>query len=124
MRNIYIILVDDEESILNLEKNVLENNGYTVFSFTNSVEALETFRSNPDKFDLVITDYMMPGLTGEQLVKELFCLRPDISIIMCTGYSKKLDEKKAGALGIKGYLVKPFSLLKFLETVKSVLNVY
>ena len=89
------VLINFFEAILSLEKTVLEANGFKVFSYTDSITALEIFRSNPDKFDLVITDNMMPGLTGEQLVKKLFYLRPDISIIMCTGYSKKMDEKKA-----------------------------
>ncbi len=117
-----ILLVDDEEAIANLGRQMLERLGYRVTSRVNSVEALEAFRANPDAFDLVITDMTMPNITGDQLANELISIRPDISIIICTGFSERMTQEKAKAMGIKGFLMKPVIKSELGQEVRKVLD--
>ncbi|MEN8256344.1 MAG: response regulator [Thermodesulfobacteriota bacterium] len=104
-----ILVVDDENAIVALYKNQLSALGYTVAGTTSSLEALEIIRANPTVFDLIITDQTMPGVTGVKLAKEILALRPDLPIIICTGYSSTLSEEKALGAGIHRYLEKPVS---------------
>lgn len=104
-----ILFVDDEGTLAQLGRQMLTQLGYTVVTRTSSVEALEAFRAAPHHFDLVITDQTMPNMTGEQLAKELLHLRPDIPIILCTGFSHTLTEERARELGIQAFLLKPFT---------------
>ncbi|MBT7463345.1 MAG: PAS domain S-box protein, partial [Bacteroidetes bacterium] len=89
-----ILLVDDEEAILSMEKRMLERLGYQVTSRTSSLEALEAFRSNPDKFDMIITDMAMPNMPGDKLSVELIKIRPDIPVLLCTGFSEAMSVEK------------------------------
>lgn len=102
-----ILFVDDEETLACLGQHLLERLGYTVVVYTSSREALEAFHAAPHRFDLVITDQTMPHLTGDLLTKELRQIRPDIPIILCTGFSHTMSAEKALALGINAYLLKP-----------------
>ena len=102
-----ILLVDDEEPIIRMEKQMLERLGYQVTACTSSPDALMAFRASPGKFDLVITDMTMPKMTGVQLSQKFLEIRPDIPIIICTGFSTKVDGEKAKAAGIRGYVMKP-----------------
>ena len=95
-----ILLVDDEEMIVTMGKHMLERLGYQVTSRTSYIEALEAFRNNPEKFDMVITDMTMPNMPGDKLAVELTKIRPDISILLCTGFSETMSEEKAASLGI------------------------
>ncbi|BBO74749.1 hypothetical protein DSCW_21660 [Desulfosarcina widdelii] len=117
-----ILLVDDEDAIVRLEKKQLERLGYHVASFIASPDALEAFRSAPEAFDLVISDMTMPYMTGDQLAKELIEIRPDIPVIICTGFSERINRKKAAAIGIKGFLMKPVVNSKIAEMVRNVLD--
>lgn len=117
-----ILLVDDEEEIIYLEKQMLERLGYQISFRTSSVDALEAFKANPDTFDLVITDMTMPNMTGDQLAKELISIKPDIPIILCTGFSEWIDREKSEAIGIKGFLMKPVVLNKIAKMVRNVLD--
>ncbi len=117
-----ILLVDDEVSIIFMEKQMLERLGYQVVPRTSSVEALEAFKTNPEKFDLVITDMAMPNMNGNQLASELIKIRPDIPILLCTGFSEKMPEEKAKALGIKGFLMKPIVRKDLSNTIREVLD--
>ncbi len=117
-----ILLVDDEESIAKVGKKMLERLGYHVSARTSSIDALKVFKASPDAYDLVITDMTMPNMTGEQLAKELLSIRPDIPIIMCTGFSERLNKEKAEASGIKGFLIKPVVKFEMGQTVRAVLN--
>jgi len=117
-----ILLIDDETVIVSMEKEILERLGYQVTSRTSSIEALEAFREQPDKFDLVITDMTMPNMTGDKLAGELIKIRPDIPIIMCTGFSERMSEEKAEYLGIKGFLMKPILLKDLSSLVRKVLD--
>jgi CheY-like chemotaxis protein len=114
--------VDDEEAILTIEKQVLERLGYQVTSRTSSLEALEAFRANPDRFDLVITDTAMPNMSGDKLSGELIKIRPDIPILLCTGFSETISEKKAASMGIKGFLLKPIVMKDLAQKIREVLG--
>lgn len=103
----HILLVDDEPQIIKMFQRILERLGYKVTARIGSIDALKTFRAQPDKFDLVITDMTMPNMTGDKLAGELIKIQPDIAIILCTGFSEGMTKKKAASLGIKGFLMKP-----------------
>lgn len=117
-----ILLVDDEEPIAGLEKQMLERLGYTVTMRANSLEALEAFKAKPDLYDLVISDMTMPNMTGERLACELISIRPDIPIIICTGFSERLNREKAASIGVKGFLMKPIVKAEMARFVRKVLD--
>jgi len=117
-----ILLVDDENAIIAMEKRMLERLGYQVISRTSSIEALEAFRDSPDKFDLVITDMAMPNLPGDKLSEELVKVRADIPILLCTGFSEIMSEEKAASLGIKGFLLKPIVMKDLSQKIREVLD--
>jgi len=117
-----ILFVDDEPSLVNMVRQILERLGYEVETKINPVEALELFRSGPDRFDLVINDMTMPKMTGKRLAKEILDIRPDMPIILCTGYHEKISEEKARGLGIKAFVMKPFVTHNFAFTVRKVLD--
>jgi len=117
-----ILLVDDEDMLVQMEKQMLERLGYHVTVRTGSVEALEAFRMQPNKFDLVITDMTMPNMTGDDLAGELIKIRPDIPIILCTGFSEMMSKEKAKSLGIKGFLMKPAVMKDFSNMIRKVLD--
>jgi len=117
-----ILLVDDDECIVNMEKQMLERLSYKVFTRISSMDALEAFEANPDSYDLVITDMTMPNMTGEQLAQKLIDIKPELPIIMCTGFSERIDKEKAEALGIKGFLMKPVVKAELGKTVRKVLD--
>ena len=117
-----ILFVDDEEVIVKLGRQRLERLGYKIEATISPIEALEMFRSKPDRFDLVITDLMMPKLTGDKLVKEMLNIRSDIPIILCTGFSEKIDEKKARQIGAADYIEKPYDKTVLAFKIRKVLN--
>ena len=117
-----ILFVDDEPSLVNMVRQILERLGYQIETRLNPIEALALFRSRPDQFDLVITDMAMPEMTGQKLVKEILNIRPDLPIILCTGYSEKISKAKAEELGIKTLVFKPFAVHDFTLTVRKVLD--
>ena len=105
-----------------MEKSMLERLGYKITSRTSSIEALEAFISNPDKFDLVITDMAMPNMPGDKLSAELIKIRTNIPILLCTGFSETMSEKKAVSLGIKGFLFKPIVMNDLSIKIREVLD--
>ncbi|PQP34864.1 hypothetical protein C6A37_05540 [Desulfobacteraceae bacterium SEEP-SAG9] len=117
-----VLLVDDEETIVHMAQRMLEWLGYQVTSRTSSIEALEAFRAQPDKFDLVITDMTMPNMSGEILAEELKKIRSDIPVILCTGFSEKISKDRATALGIEGFLMKPTVMRDLAKTIREVLD--
>jgi len=116
-----ILFVDDEASIAKMGGQTLERLGYTVSIRTSSIETLELFRTKPNDFDLVITDMTMPNMTGDRLAIELMKIRPDIPVILCTGYSKKISEESASEMGIKAFVHKPIVKAGLAKTVRKVL---
>ncbi|MCP4746850.1 MAG: response regulator [Desulfobacteraceae bacterium] len=117
-----ILFVDDEPIIAHMAHQYLDRLGYCVVSVASSSKALELIRSNPQQFDLVITDMTMPKITGDQLAKAIIEIRPDLPIILCTGYSKIITPEQAEALGIRAMQIKPLELKQFAHTVRRVLN--
>lgn len=117
-----ILLVDDEVSVVSLETKMLERLGHQVVSRTSSIEALETFRSDPEAFDIVITDMAMPAMSGEQLARKILSYKPGLPIILCTGFSERMTEKIAKDIGIKGFLMKPVLKSDIAEIISKVLN--
>ena len=121
-KNERILLVDDEESILRSLQAILERIGYRVTATSDSRKAWEIFRSRPDTFNLVITDQIMPQMTGMQLAEKLFGLRKDIPVILLTGFSEEINEDAVKALGIREYLLKPTPTQTLSEAVRRVLD--
>jgi PAS domain S-box-containing protein len=117
-----ILFVDDEKSIMTIGHQRLERLGYKVESTTSPSEALDLFRLKPDQFDLVITDMTMPQMTGDKLVKEILSIRPDIPIIICTGFCEKINGEKATEIGANGYLEKSLDKRDLAITVRQVLD--
>jgi CheY-like chemotaxis protein len=117
-----ILLIDDEEMLAELGMEMLEDLGYKVTIQLDSVKALKVFNENPDNFDLVITDQTMPELTGSELAKKILQIRPDIPVILCTGYSNLIDEETAKELGIQAFLQKPLTQEVLADTVKGLLK--
>ncbi len=118
----HILFVDDVWGVVNFGKKMLERLGYTVTSRTSSVEALEAFRAQPEKFDLVITDQTMPNMIGTELAREILSVRPDLPIILCTGYSAYITEEQVKAMGIREYVMKPFVRREMAEVIRRVLD--
>jgi CheY-like chemotaxis protein len=116
-----ILFIDDEKALAVLGQKMLETLGYWVTAVTNSHEALELFRSKPDGFDLVITDMSMPGLTGRELARELVAIRPDIPVIMCSGFAEFVNPDQARQAGIREFLMKPYVIGTLAKTIRKVL---
>ncbi|NNF98331.1 MAG: PAS domain S-box protein [Desulfobacteraceae bacterium] len=117
-----ILFVDDEEYQVDIGKQLLERLGYQVTTRTSGLEALELIRSKPSQFDMVITDMTMPQITGDQLAKSIMDLRTDMPIILCTGYSEKITESQARAIGIREFTMKPLVIRDLAEIVRRVLD--
>jgi len=117
-----ILLVDDEMALVEIGKQLLTRLGYQTETRTSSVEALALFRDNPQRFDLVISDMTMPNLTGDKLAREMMALRPDIPIILCTGYSERMTEARAMAMGIKAFIMKPLVVGDLAAVIRKVLQ--
>jgi PAS domain S-box-containing protein len=117
-----ILLIDDESDIVAAAKIILEQVGYEVEGVTSSPEALEAFRAKPKKFDLIITDLTMPQLAGLDLAEEFLSVRPDIPIILCTGYSESITLEKARAMGIRQIILKPIMPAQLVEAIRLALE--
>jgi len=117
-----VLHVDDEAFQSRAMERLLKHLGYRVTAMTNPVEALEVFRYDPGAFDLVILDQTMPLMTGGALAAEILKARPRMPIIICTGYSEDLSEEQAAAMGIRGFLWKPFSLREIAEAIRRALQ--
>jgi CheY-like chemotaxis protein len=114
--------VDDEKVLADMIQQMMERLGYKVTTRTSSIECLEAFRNKPDAFDLAVTDMTMPNMTGEDLAKELMSIRPDIPLILCTGFSGKIDERRAKALGIRAFVMKPIAMHEIARATREVLD--
>jgi PAS domain S-box-containing protein len=117
-----ILLVDDEEAIAKLEKQMLERLGYDVVSRISGVDALEAFEASPSSYDLVVTDMSMPNLPGDKLARKIKSIRPDMPIIVCTGFSERVHEDNFKQMGIDGLLMKPIVKSDLAKTVRKVLD--
>jgi len=118
----HILLVDDEVQITNIGQKILERLGYKVTTKTDSEEALEEFAAQPDRFDLVITDMTMPKLTGDQLAQRIMSIKPEIAVILCTGFNEDISEEKALSMGIDKFIMKPIVKDELAKTIRAVLD--
>jgi len=116
-----ILLVDDEDQIARMLEQMLESLGYQVRAVRDPMEALEIFENTPQAFDLIITDMTMPKITGDLLARELMKIRPDIPIILCTGFSKLIDEDRAKQIGIRRLIMKPVIKSEIAGAIREVL---
>jgi len=117
-----ILLVDDDKDMVETIRLLLERLGYAITDRAGSVDALEEFRNNPKAYDLVITDMTMPHMTGDQLAKEILVLRPDIPVVLCTGFSERMNNQVAKDIGIRKLLIKPIELSELANTIRQVLD--
>ncbi|MCP4746815.1 MAG: PAS domain S-box protein [Desulfobacteraceae bacterium] len=117
-----ILVVDDELPIAKMMRKMLEQLGYAVTTSNDCIKAYELFKSSPDDFDLVITDMTMPGMTGDLLAERFIEIRPDIPIILCTGYHKKISSKNASQIGVKALTYKPVQKTKLSEIIRKVID--
>lgn len=117
-----IMVVDDEMVIAQIMQRMLAKLGYRVALYTESLQAVADFRKNPFNFDAIITDMTMPDMTGAELAREVLAIRPDLAIIMTTGYSETIDKEKAQRIGIKEFMLKPVKNLELSAAVRKVLD--
>jgi len=117
-----ILFLDDEEVIVEIWSQILSEQGYQVTSITNSVEALELFKDDPEQFDLLVTDQTMPDMSGSELITELLKIKPTLAMILCTGHSSMIDEEAALALGVKDFCEKPLERQGLLQIIRNVLD--
>ncbi len=117
-----VLLIDDEPALADIGRHALERLGYRVQALTSGQEALELFAQNPHDFDLVITDYTMPQITGVDLAGEIHQIRPEIPVIMCTGFSGQLTAARAREMGLSQLLVKPLVSREMALVVRQVLD--
>ena len=101
-----ILVVDDDRDIVDSLVAYLNKLDYSASGAYNGQEALEAFQADPHKFSLVITDMTMPNMTGDILTRELLKIRPDLPVILSTGFSEQINEQKAKSIGIKAFLMK------------------
>jgi len=118
----HLLLVDDNALIVNTLESILARHGYQVSCMTESSEALELFKKNPDRFDLMITDLVMPGMDGVELIKEVFAVRADMPVILLTGVDVKADRKDVDELGIEATVTKPVLFSELDETIRKILK--
>ena len=120
--NEQILLVEDDEYLAEAEQKMLEELGYKVTKMTSSIEALEMFQKLADRFDIIITDLAMPKMTGLQLIRKIRPLRPDIPVIICTGYNKLIQQQNVTALKIGEVIMKPIELGHFANSIRRLLD--
>jgi len=117
-----ILFVDDEPFQTDLGRQMLGRLGYHVSAFTSSLEALANFQAEPEAYDLIITDMTMPEMTGDALASRVMALRPDLPVILCTGYSERITEEAAAAMGIRGFVMKPVVIRELALLLRDILD--
>ena len=118
----HILLIDDEKMLAEMTRTMLERLGYTVTARYSSIEALETFVETPDRFDLVITDQTMPGITGIDLARRMLQIRRDLPVILCTGFSNQVNDESARAIGIREFAVKPLTMSSIGQLIRKAIG--
>ncbi|MGA7145336.1 MAG: response regulator [Desulfobacterales bacterium] len=117
-----LLLVDDEEDIIEMMHALFEELGYRVDSTTSSIDALDRFRKNPETYDMVISNLTMPQMTGMELIRRLRLFRPDIPVIVCTGFDEKIAKDQAAQLGIDALVIKPVRIAKIAGKIRDILD--
>jgi len=117
-----VLLVDDEEMMVDVTQQTLRRLGFDVIAKTNSVDALETFQEEPERFDLVITGQVMPNMLGTELAQRIISIKPDIPIILCSGFPEEVNHEELDSIGIREFITKPVSMQRISEIVQKVLH--
>jgi CheY-like chemotaxis protein len=117
-----ILFIDDEPYLAEMGAMMLETLGYDVVACTNSAEAIESFINHHGRFDLIITDMTMPTMTGDELARKILGTNPEMPIILCTGHSDFINEKKAREIGIREFLMKPISMKALAYAIRKILD--
>lgn len=117
-----LLVVDDEAMLSLMLQQMLQQLGYNVTIFNNSLDALQSFKENPANFDLVITDMTMPHMSGDQLARAMLTIRPDLPILLCTGYSDRLHSHDVQVAGIREVLLKPILLNDLAWAIRQALD--
>lgn len=117
-----ILLVDDDPAVLRIEKQLLECLGYEITACSDSLQALTAFENDPYRFDLVMTDQIMPKLTGDTLARRLIDIRPEIPVVICSGMKETLERETLQQMGIKAILYKPINRKALADTLRSALG--
>jgi CheY-like chemotaxis protein len=117
-----ILFVDDEPTLVELGQEILQKLGYKVLACTDSQDALKKFNQDPDNIALVISDMTMPKMTGDMLALQMFQTRPNLPVILCTGFSSKLSNKQAVELGVKALINKPLVMGELATVVRKALD--
>jgi CheY-like chemotaxis protein len=120
--NEHILIIDDEPAINIVEKRLIEGLGYQVTSITNPLDALTLISTHPEMWDLVLTDMTMPKMNGAELAQKILEIRDDMPIILCTGFSELINEKKAKAIGVKEYVMKPLIRKEIAHAIRRSLD--
>jgi PAS domain S-box-containing protein len=120
--NEHILFVDDEPPLAEIGRQTLESLGYQVTIRIDGTEALDLIRAQPDRFDLVVTDMTMPGITGDNLAREIKAIRPRLPVILCSGFSTRMDGQRAAAIGISAYVNKPVLRGQLARIIREVLD--
>jgi len=118
----HILVLDDEEALANLMERMLTPLGYDVVAMTNSADALAAFTAYPHLFDLIVTDQTMPKMTGEQLAVEVRRIRPDMPVILTTGFTGGALRERLTGIGVSAVLAKPVEPLEMARVVRQVLD--
>ncbi|THB75349.1 MAG: response regulator [Desulfobacteraceae bacterium] len=118
----HLFFVDDESALAQVGKKRLERIGYQVSAFTSPLLAVEAFEKDPDRVDLVVTDMSMPDMTGDLLMKRILAVRPELPVILCTGYSQKMDEKRAQLAGAAAFMMKPVDFNELARAIERILT--
>ena len=117
-----ILMVDDEPNLVEIGSQMLSYLGYQVVTATSSTTALELFKTDPQRFDLVITDMTMPQITGDVLARAMMRLKPGLPVVLCTGYNEKITPEKAADMGLRGFVMKPIELRVMAAAVRKALD--
>ena len=116
------MLVDDEKTILEVFKGILEKQGYKITTFKDGLSALQAFTNAPDLFNLIITDMTMPKMTGDELSARILKIRKDMPIVICTGFCDTFTEDMAQKMGIRKYILKPVSGRELSVIIRELLD--
>jgi len=117
-----VLLVDDEDKILDVERELLSSLGYTVFVATNGTRAIELYKTNSDKIDIVVLDMIMPGMGGGEIYDALRKIKPDVKVLLCSGYSEAGQASEILQRGCTGFIQKPFNASELSEKLREVIN--
>lgn len=117
-----ILFVDDEDEVLDVGRRIMERLGYNVTTTTSPIKALDAFQVYPEDYDLVITDMIMPEMTGDVFAAEIVKVRPDMPIVLCTGYNKMISDERAAEVNIRVFYMKPIDKRRLAQVIRKVLD--